>query len=200
MLALKRANDVTAALLKALADVLHAPMSEVGFTTKSRSAALVRVLAGGDQTVTFQTDFFPSYEAGAIAHIHPTLAVRMAAVSEVALKLVAGDRLLLAGSPELIIKQPIDLVAPKDRQARWFAYDREGLSTACSEIRQFLTGWVFPFLLEAAAPADLVRLYEPADPRVLRQRHWYVFVVAAYLLLDRPGEARVVAENHFSST
>jgi hypothetical protein len=196
---MKTARDVKAALLDALADVLDVPMAEVGFKRRPGTAAFVRALENGDQRVLFLMDCFPTYESGAVAHVHPALEIRMAGVSEVALKLVGGNALLLAGAPDIVVKQPIDLLAPKERHIRWFAYDRADMWTACRGIYQFLAEWAWPFLAELATPSDLVRAYETGDSRILRQRHWYVFVVAAYVLLNESGRARAVAKDHFGS-
>jgi hypothetical protein len=127
------------------------------------------------------------------------LQLAMPQVNEKALALVKGDKMLLAGAPEIIVNQPIEFTAPKDKHQRWFATGNEQFVTACDSIKAFLARWVLPFLSEVSTPEDLVKLYETNDARMMKQKHWHIFVVAAYQVLGRPDKACEVVQQHFGS-
>ncbi len=144
-------------------------------------------------------DIFPTYEPNAEAHIHPALQLRLPKVSERALALVNGDSALLAGAPEIIVNQPIEFTAPKDEYQRWFATGEEQFFTVCTSIRLFIERWVLPFFSQVSKPADLVKIYETKNERMMKQKHWYIFVAGAYDILNERAKAAEVIQTHFGS-
>ncbi len=196
---MRTAPQIKDQLLDALAKVLDEPLKAVGFTRKKRSLVYVRDLNEAEQRITLSIHSHPRYKPGAEAHIYPSLQLVMPCVSEVALALVKGAKMLLAGTPEIVLGQPIDFVAPKDAHVRWFATGDEQFVAACDSIRAFLTRWVLPFLSEVSRPADLLRLYETDDARIMKTERWHIFVVAAYHVVGRLGSGREVVRQEFGS-
>jgi hypothetical protein len=191
--------DVKSRLLAALAEVLDEPLQQVGFARKKGSLTYSRTLNVAEQQITFVMDSFPKYQPGAEAHIHPMLQLRMSPVTEKALALVNGDKILLADAPEIIVNQPIEFTAPKSEHERWFATGDEQFVAACDSIQAFLNRWVLPFLSEVSTPADFVRLYETNDARIMKQKHWHIFIAAAYLVMGQIDKAREVVRQQFGS-
>jgi hypothetical protein len=187
-------------LLAALAAVVDEPLKEVGFDRKKGSLRYSRTMNAAEQQINFVIDCFPKYQPGAEAHIHPMLWVRIPEVNEKALALVNGDKMLLADAPEIILNQPIEFTAPKEQHQRWFATGNEQFVASCNSIQAFLARWVLPFLSELSTPADLVKLYETNDVRIMKQKQWHIFVAAAYQDLEQLDKAREVVRRHFGGT
>ncbi len=192
------ATSLKIRLLDSLASVIDGSLSEVGFLRQKSSLTYIRVLEDSEHHITFVMDCYPKYQPGAEAHIHPKLQLRMRKVSDLALDLVKGDRRLLADAPEILVNQPIEFTAPKDEHERWFATGSEQFQAVCEAIKGFLFRWVLPFLSEVSTPQDLVKLYEANDGRLMKQKHWYIFVAAAYQASAMPEKAREVVQQHFS--
>ena len=191
--------EIKQEILMALSEVIDNSLREIGFTRRRDSLSYVRSRAGTEQRIIFIVDFFPTYQPGAKAHIHPAIQLKMSEISRVALELAKNDRRLLADAPDLIANQPIEFTAPKDAHERWFASDRSEYRDVCQAIKRFLFKWVIPFLSETLTPEDLVKLYETNDERIMKQRHWYIFIAAAYLILGRADAARKVVSERFAS-
>jgi hypothetical protein len=189
--------EVKNKLLEALIAVVDEPLKEIGFSRKKDSLTYSRILNVAEQQINFVVDYFPKYQLGAEAHIHPMLLLRMPQVNDRALALVNGDNLLLAGAPGVIVNQPIEFTAPKEEHQSWFATGHEQFVVACTSIQEFLAHWVLPFFAEVSTTADLVRLYETNDARVMKQKHWHIFVAAAYEILGQPDKAREVVRQQF---
>jgi len=192
-------TEVKNELLEALAAVVDEPLKQVGFVRRKGSLTYSRMLNAAEQQITFVMDCFPKYQPGAEAHIHPMLQLRMPQVNEKALALVNGDKMLLADAPEIIVNQPIEFTAPKDERQRWFATGKAQFVAACDSIQAFLARWVLPFLAEVSTPADLVKLYQTNDARIMKQKHWHIFIAAAYQVLGQLDKAREVVVKQFGS-
>jgi hypothetical protein len=175
------------------------PLKQVGFARKKGSLTYSRTLNAAEQQIAFVIDCFPKYQPGAEAHIHPMLLLRMPLVNERALALVNGDKMLLAEAPEIIVNEPIEFTAPKDKHQRWFATGNNQFVAVCESIQAFLTRWVLPFLSEVSTPADLVKLYETNDARMMKQKHWHIFIAAAYQVMGQLDKAREVVRQQFGS-
>lgn len=189
-------KEIKADLLEALSVVGDDIFAEMGFKRRKGTFNYVRTIHDARQSIAFNVDYLPKYEPEEELHIHPAVLVTMMPVTEAALQLVAGNKMLLANAPEVITNQPIDFLAPKSEHVRWFASGLEKMKIQVSEICRFVRKWGVPFMDELATPDDLVRLYKNADKRVMKQRHWYIFIAAAYLLRgDESGALRVLEDN-----
>ena len=187
---MKTATEIKNHFLETLPAVLDEPLKTVGFVRNRRSLVYARKVSAAEHRITVTIHSHPKYQPGAEAHIYPSVEVVMPKVSENALALVKGDKLLLANAPEIIIGEPIDFTAPKEAHQRWFATGHEQLVVACTSIREFLARWVLPFFAEVSTPSDLIRLYERNDARIMKQK--YIFISAAYELTGQLDKAREV--------
>lgn len=106
--------------------------------------------------------------------------------------------MVASSDPHLILNQPITFAAPKENHEYWYATGLEEIVAVCERIREFVFQWVLPFVDRARSPADLVRLYEENDSRMMKQLHTHVYIVAAYRLLGEEEKAREVVRKHFS--
>ena len=111
--------------------------------------------------------------------------------------MVAGDKMLIAYSPQLTFRQPLDCTAPKTEHIYWYIYDNEPKFECISSIRLFMAAWVIPFLDEYRDVHSFVRGYEKQDERLCHHRTIYIYVSAAYLLLGQPARAMEVLEKRF---
>jgi hypothetical protein len=101
---MKTAPEIKNQLLETLAEVLDLPMKAVGFTRNKRSLVYTRKVNDAEHRIMFIIHYHPKYQPGAEAHIHPMLQLRMSKVSEIALAMVTGDNMLLAGASEILEK------------------------------------------------------------------------------------------------
>ncbi len=186
-------------LLQALEAQGDGDLRRLKFKRRMRSLEYVRQEDGAIHKIAFVADFFPGYQADAEAHIHPMMRVEMLDVSERALELVDGNRMLLANAPQVIINQPSEFAAPKDQFVRWFATGRSEFDDRVREIVAFLRKWTIPLLDELTTPESLFDAYERREERLMRQHHWYLFVAAALELMGKPGRARRVLEDQLGS-
>jgi len=186
-------------LLNMLEDSVDQALFALGFNRRKESTVYKRKLSESIQEVDFVTDFFPSYEADAEAHIHPVLVWKIPAVSEEALRLVGGNKMLLANAPDILLKQPIEICAPKENHERWFTKKQDDYVLIGNTICSFMLKWVYSFLNRMQTVNDLLVAYESTDPYFLKQQHWYVFVTAAYVLQGECEKAKLVMEEHLGS-
>ena len=192
-------REIRGDFLDALQAEADNDLGRLGFKRRIHSLRFSRSGSDVIHGVTFIADFFPRYQIGAEAHIHPMMSVEMPAVSRRALELVGGDRMLLANAPEVIINQPVEFAAPKDKRVRWFAAGRGEFDERVRAIVAFLRSWTIPLLDELTTPESLVDAYERQEERLIRQRHWYLFVAAAFELTGSPGQARQVLEDQLGT-
>lgn len=196
---MSRGSDVRTRVADALAEVVDPPLLGRGFQRPAGSLTYSRMSREAEQRVSFFVEPFPGYQEGAEAHIQPAIQISMPKVTERALLMVEGDRMLLAGAPGIVVNQPIEFAAPKEDHRRWFVAGSEAYPVVCASIRDFLLKWSLPLLDQLTTASDLVAIYERDDDRLVKQRHWYVFVAAAYQLLGRSESAREVVQRHFSA-
>jgi hypothetical protein len=186
-------KEIKADLLAALETEGDAPLREIGFKRWARSIHYIRKKADATHIISFYADLFPRYQPDAEAHLLPKMRLLMPSVSERALALVDGNGNLL-GAPEVIVNQPIEFTAPKECRPYWFAAGRMEFQDRVREIVDYAKTWVVPLLDELTGPESLIEVYRQEDPRLLKQPHWYLYVVAAFDLLGRREEARAVLE------
>jgi hypothetical protein len=179
--------------------IVDEALAREGFSRRRGTLAYRRKLNESEQTLNFVVNCFPQYQPSMDAHIQPWVQISLPAISEISLRLLKGDKALLANCPELILNQPVDFLAPKDVHHRWFAKSSEDYLETCKSILSFLQEWAIPFFSELSTSTDLVKLYQTHDARVLTQKHWYVFVVAALIGLGERERALDVAQREFAA-
>ena len=163
-----------------LAEKLDHFLKDEGFMRRKRSNVYTRRIPEGKQTIEVAYDVSPRYASEAAAHVLPKLGVLLARVNEIAVQMASDTRTL--GGAEATLFQPIDMVAPKSENPRWLPASRDDFLEVGDEIRSFLARWVVPFL------------NEQNDWRLLLVQPWYIYVAAAYVVLNAPEKARDVVE------
>jgi hypothetical protein len=164
----------------------------------AKSAKYVRAVGETKQFIEIVTYLNPRYEPSAQLHVYPFLEIQMPSVSNIALRMV-DDELLLAGVPEITIRQPLDMAVPTAEQQRWFVYGEESRLSVARLVCISIEKWGVPFLDDYRVPADFIRGYERGDPRLLRQEHLAIHVAAAHLLLGQPREAEALLKRKLGS-
>ncbi|WP_404395814.1 hypothetical protein [Pseudoalteromonas phenolica] len=195
-------NDIKEAktnVLKMLDGPVDQALLELGFKRRKGSLVYKKKLLESIQEIEFVTDYFPRYEDGAEAHIHPVFVWKIPSVSEEALKLVSGNKMLLANAPDILLKQPIEICAPKENHERWFTKGEEDYPKVGIAICSFIEKWLVDLLESMQGIDDLLKAYESSNAFLLKQQHWYVFVTAAYMLRGAPEKAKLVMEEHLGN-
>jgi hypothetical protein len=195
-------NDIKSAkanLLEMLDGSVDQALSEYNFKRRKGSFIYIRELAESIQEIDFFADFFPRYEQGAEAHIHPFFVWKIPSVSKEALRLVNGNKMLLANAPDILLRQPIEISAPKENHQRWFTKSADDYSQIGVAICSFIEQWLVDLIEGLQSIDNLLEIYESQDSRLLKQQHWYVYVAAAYLLKGEHDKARAVMERHLGN-
>ncbi len=187
-------------LLSMLSNYIDKKIYLYGFNRKKSSTVYKRMVGECIQEIDFVADFFPSSQVGAEAQILPSFALKLPIVSEKALELVDGNKMLLANAPELIIKQPIEFFAPKEMHERWYVMQESDYKIISMKIYSFIERWLLSTIDSLVTVNDLIGLYQLDDSRILKQTHWYVFIVSAYLLNCDREKAIDVFKKHFSKS
>ncbi|WDE08762.1 hypothetical protein SG34_033220 [Thalassomonas viridans] len=186
-------------LLDMLMEFIDAPLLAKGFKRRKSSTLYKRTLPEGIQEIDFVTSVSPKYQPDAQVHIQPAFILKLPQVSAKALRLVDGNKMLLANAADIILKQPVDICAPKEEHQRWFIRKPDDHVSVGAAIRSFLEKWLYPFVDSLESIGDLLSAYEAADTRLVKQQHWYVFVSAAYLLKSEPEKAKAVMIEHLGN-
>ena len=193
---MRTAKEIKEDLIAALASSSDQNFDAMGFKRNKRALKYVRTVGDAKQTISFAADYLPRYRPGEEIHIHPHMHLEMKAATEAALQLVAGDKMLLANAPEIIVNQPIEFTAPKTEDHLWFANGLDQMKKRVIEISRFVQVWVSPFFDELTTPDELIQVYKSADDRMMKQRHWYLFIAAAYLEKGDDRKALGVLEDN----
>lgn len=192
-------KEVKADLIKSLELLCDDKLKRYGFIRTKNSIGYIRTLGDARQVIIFDTNFSPKYQLNAEAHIYPAMHFHMKSVSDATLQLVGGNKMLLADAPDMIFNQPIDFMVPIENRVRWFGSGFSEISQKILEIVNFIEKRVIPFFDELETPEDLVKLYEVDDERLIKQRHWYLFIAGAELTLGNKSAALAVLENNLGS-
>jgi len=192
-------KEIKADLLAALDSIGDEAFSNMGFKRRKGSLNYVRTIGEARQTIDFTPDYLPKYQTDAELHIHPLMKLELEQVYEKALELVKGNKMLLANSSGTIVGQPIEFVPPKAEHVRWFASGLDEMKARVNEIEAFVQKWVMPFLDDLTTPDELIGVYKDADERMMKQRHWYLFIAAAHLAKGENREALSVLEENLGA-
>jgi hypothetical protein len=193
---MRKANDIKEELINSLEEAIDPVLNGAGFKRNKRSLDYKRQLDGVKQQLLFVLHCHPHYAPSAEAHIYPVIRVEIPELVDVALNLVQGNKNLLGSSSASVIAEPADCTAPKEMHERWFANQGNFLSV-CKSMIPFLDRWVLPFLSEVSAIADILRLYESNDKRIILTKPFQIFVAAAYQSQGETEKAREVIRTHF---
>lgn len=196
----RRASEIKLDVLTSLKSVSDSPLADFGFKRPAKGFCYTRKVGFAEHQIFIWVDYHPKFDLGAEVQFKPEMCLQMEVVSRVALELVRGNELLLGGFPEIITKQPVDFIAPKEMFVRWFARGANEMAECMQLIINFAKRWVIPFLDQLTSPEDLIKIYTENDTRITKPHHWYIFIAAAYLVLGQPNKAMEVLEVKLGST
>lgn len=193
-------KEIKADLLKALEHHADDALNALGFKRRRGSLDYIRKVDDSIQKIVFAVDYNPKYEAGADVHLHPNMHLSMPLVSDFTLRLADGNKMLLANAPDLIVNQPIDFVMPKEERSRFFATGLEEMKRQVAQLIELIKQWSIPFFDELTTVQRLVEFYEREDERMMKQRHWYLFIAGANLALGQEKAALEVLEKNYKNS
>lgn len=193
-------TEVKADLLTLLEENCDEKLMLLGFKRRKGSLSYVRKFDDVSQSIIFTADYFPQYQKGAEIHIHPKMILSMESVTKATLDLVADDATLLANAPHMIMNQPIEFASLQENPTRWFAYNNSEMSQRISDICVFINKWIIVFFDELKTPYDLVNIYKTNDSRMMKQKHWYLFVAGAEVVCGNLDKSLMVLDKNLGST
>ncbi|RCW39875.1 hypothetical protein DFP97_1503 [Paenibacillus prosopidis] len=169
-------------------------MLRLGYKRRKTSLKYERKVDETKQIIEIVRHFNPSYKKDSDVHIYPMVQIENFKISSIALDMV-GNVELLSNSPEVIIRQPIDLLAPKEYRNQWYVSGEDQLVTTLKEIKGFVLNWVIVFLDQYSSPEGIVKGYRENDSRPANTERWYIYVAASYYCLgDLKGALNVLKE------
>lgn len=195
---MSKRNDCKNLLKLMLEEKLDSSLFEYGFNRRSNSVKYTRVIGETKQIIDMVMYVSPSYSREDDAHLYPMLEIRIPSINKIARQL-AGDDLLLANTPDITLRQVIELTAPKEDRNLWFASGRGEFMKTGDLIREFMEKWLLPFLDQYSSPEGIVEGYKDKDPRPMNQEMWYLYIAAAYLALGKRESALKVLEDRFKT-
>ncbi len=164
-------------------------LSEFGFKRRRRSLKYARVCPDADQEVEFGFEMGPRFAPSAIAHLQPTITVRVNSVQRLA-DAIAGDdpEYFRTRQTVMYFTQMYNIRTFRKATAHEVVYDRESLIVAMEVFREHFLLSVLPFLDQYSTPQGLIDLFEGGELGKGGGRG-AVLIGAAYLLLGRREEA-----------
>lgn len=190
-------KEVRAMLIDTLGTHLDTYLTQYQFKRRKNSLIYNRMTDDVVQEINIQLNYKPKYQPGVDAHIYPWIKIMIPKVSDIALQMVSGQKYILANAPEILLNQPLEMTVPKEHHVRWFATSYEDFVSVINQLRVFIDKWSLSFLDDYYSIKGLVRGYEKNDERLMRQQHWYIYIAAALVLLNRTEDARKVVEDRF---
>jgi len=181
-------------LREALSTELDDVLAASSFVRRTNSLEYSRKCISGRQLIRMYYTFKPKYQPGASGHIYPQITVEFPELNQLALEMVDGNERLI-GDANITFSQPIDMVIPKEHHLRWFTYGPETFSECVGSIKLSLESWIIPFSDEYTSVSSITSAYESNDGRIVMQKHFFIYVAAAYLLLGKLESAMEVLED-----
>lgn len=186
-------------VVDALPETLDPVLEREHFTRPPNSIEYVRCVESGTQHIAFVFDINPRYAAGALAHLLPQVRFVFPDLNDRVLEMM-GEMQSLGGRNGFTISEQCQNVAPRavrSQATEWYIRDSDGGRPQIAAAISFITSYTLDFLRTYTSVSDLVRGYAEQDDRLPHNRRFFVFVVAAYTILNRPREAMAVLENKF---
>lgn len=193
-------KDVTEMLSACLVSELDGFLSEQGFGRHRDSLGYSRQISQGTQLLEVHYDLNPSYAPGAVAHLLPQVSVNLPELNKAVLDMV-GDAANLVASVRTTFSQQLQNAAPRDvrtgQATQWFIFDPESARSCVVSMKGFVEQWTIPFLNRYSTVAALAEGYEQQDECLPHDRRFWLFIAAAYTLLEQPTKAMQVLESRF---
>ncbi|ANY67519.1 hypothetical protein BBD42_14330 [Paenibacillus sp. BIHB 4019] len=173
-------------------------MLNIGYKRRKTSLKYERNLDGTVQFIEIIRYYNPSYKKDSDVHIYPMVQIKNSNISSIALDMVENAE-LLSNSPEVILRQPIDSLAPKENRNQWYACGEEQLISILKEMKAFVLEWVTVFLKQYSSAEGIVKGFKENDSRPANTERWYIYVAASYCYLGDLNAALNVLEEKFNS-
>lgn len=188
--------EIKSALIDALNVGMDSSLEARGYSRSPKGLVYSHTVDGARCQFAVEFASNPSYAPGCIAHLTPALRIGNQSVSERALRLVE-DPFLLANAPEVIQNRRLTMVV-EPQLPEWYVPEVEQLPSAIDQILEAFFDHGLPFLSDYSTASGIIRQHEAGDPRPLRQQHYFVYVIAAYLLEGRPEAALALLHGRFT--
>ena len=190
-------KSVHQTLCRVLTAELDPYLQTKGFTRDSCSLEYVGSCEAGEQILQMHFTFKPTLDPRADSHIYPAIQLKFPTVNRIASEMVGGQHGVI-GTTDITLAQPLEFAVPKDCRVLWFTYGEENDYVLCvRSIQGYIEKWVAPFLDEYTTVKSLANYFETKDERIPAQRHFHIYLAAAFILLQQPTKAMQVLESKF---
>jgi hypothetical protein len=191
-------HEATRTLCNYLATELDVSLAKEGFGRAETSLEYSRAVEAGHQLLIMHFDLNPSSDPRAVALLLPLVRYIFPELNQRMLDMM-GEMTTLETANGVTINEQIVNAAPRDVRAGtwWFIYDHETALTSLAAIREFIKRWTLPFLNRYTTVEALTQGFEQQDECLPQDRRFWLFIVAAYTLLNQPEKAMQVLESKF---
>lgn len=191
-------REATQTLCNYLATELDDTLVMEGFSRAENSLQYSRTIDAGHQFLIVHFDLNPSSDPRAIALLLPLVRFVFPELNQRVLNMM-GDMKTLDNANGVTINEQIVNAAPRDVRAGtwWFIYEHETALTSLAAIKDFIERWTLPFLNRYTTVEALTQGFEQQDECLPQDRRFWLFMVAAYTLLNQPEKATQVLESKF---
>jgi hypothetical protein len=191
-------HEATTTLCNYLATELDDTLVREDFSRAENSLQYSRTVDAGHQFLIVHFDFNPSSDPKAIALLLPLVRFVYPELNQRVLDMML-DMKTLSNANGWTINEQIVNAAPRDVRAGtwWFIYDHDSALKILATIREFIEQWTIPFLNKYTTVAALVDGFEQQDKCLPHDRRFWLFIIAAYTLLDQPAKAMQLLERKF---
>jgi len=199
---MRHKNEIRADLVEALDSEANERMAALGFQRRRSSDSYVRKARDATQTIVLKPIYPRRRDANTDpeVHIYPMVRIEMPRVGARAFDLVEADHWPPLSASGLILNEPAEFSSPSRPGGR-YASGKTQITAAIAESISMIEKWAIPQIDMLQSPEDLIRFYEQRkkdDPEP-DQGDWYIYVAAAYSLIDREGKARDVLTRHLAA-
>ena len=188
--------EIKAVLIDALKSGMDSVLESHGYRRPPKGLVYSRKEHGAKCQFAVEFASNPGYAPGYLAHLIPVLRIANQSISDLALQLVE-DPFLLSNASEVIQSHRLTMLTDP-QLPEWYVAEVGHLGSAIDEIREVFFDLGVPFLNDYSTSRGIIRQHEAGDTRPLRQHRFYVYVIAAYLLEDRPDAAQAVLHEQFA--
>jgi hypothetical protein len=175
-------SEIKALLLSALAAEVDGRLADVAFTRSPRSAEFTRKLPDAIQVLNVDLAVNPPYSREAIAHVYPRVRLSIPSVCQKAAELVAGNPVLLANAPQIMVNRPLEHLVPKAERVQWYAFQKDDFTSIARGVADAFLKWGVPFFDHYRTAGEVVKGFDEGDDRPKLQENWAIFVAAALLV------------------
>lgn len=191
---------VTDLLRSCLPVELDPYLSGEKFRRPAKSLEYVRSVDAGTQRLALVFDAAPRYDPRALGHLLPQMRFIFPELNQRVVDIVGDDVPSLVGSTRITFYQQLQNASPHDVRIgtpAWLVFDTSSAHACIGAIREFIKHWSIPFLNRYTTVKALTVGFEEQDERLPHDRRFWLFVIAAYTLLDQPGKAMRILEAKF---